>query len=155
MATLYFDPRAEHAVAILDDENGYPFPKGSSSHLAIRYVLDGEKVVDRYKGLSDEEAMAKFEADRAAKLAAEIAADEAALAAKNAVVTRLNYLRRFTQAERIALREIDNPVVKDFLMMVELAEEINLLDADTVGGTNYLEAEGFIGQGRAAEILAI
>ena len=71
-------------------------------------------------------------------------------------VTKLEYLRRFTQDERIAIRTgaATNPVLADYLAMLELAQDINLDDPDTVAAVQMLEAVGLIGTGRAAEILA-
>ena len=71
-------------------------------------------------------------------------------------VTKLEYLRRFTQNERIAIRTAaeGNAVLADYLAMLELAQDINLDDPDTVGAVQMLEAVGLIGAGRSAEILA-
>ena len=48
------------------------------------------------------------------------------------VVSRLDFLRRFTRAERIALRaaETTDPVVADFLLMLTLAEDVDLTSPD-------------------------
>ncbi|SNS53019.1 hypothetical protein SAMN06295912_108110 [Sphingomonas laterariae] len=70
-------------------------------------------------------------------------------------ITPLAYQRRFSQAERIAIRASDNAAVIDWRELAALASEIDLTDADVVAGTNYLETLGLIGTGRAAEILAV
>ena len=71
-------------------------------------------------------------------------------------ITKLEYLRRFTTTERVAIRTAAaaNPVLDDYLKLMELAQEINLDDADTVSAVQMLEQSGLIAQGRAAEVLA-
>jgi len=72
------------------------------------------------------------------------------------LVTKLEYLRRFTATERITIRTASktNAVLEDYLAMLELAQDINLDDTDTVGAVQMLEAAGLIAEGRATEILA-
>ena len=69
--------------------------------------------------------------------------------------TKLEYLRRFTQAERIAIREAakQSPALDDYLMLLELAEEVRSDDPDIISALTMLEAAGLIGTGRAGEIL--
>lgn len=71
-------------------------------------------------------------------------------------ITKLEYLRRFTTDERVAIRAAAsaNPVLDDYLKLMELAQEINLDDQDTVSAVNMLEQAGLIALGRAAEVLA-
>jgi len=71
------------------------------------------------------------------------------------ILTKLEYLRRFTTEERVAIREASktNPVLEDYLAMMELAEEIDTGDADTIAAVNMLEQVGLIGAGRASEVL--
>ena len=71
-------------------------------------------------------------------------------------ITKLEYLRRFTTAERVAIRAAAaaNPVLDDYLKLMELAQEINLDDADTIAAVQMMEQSGLIAAGRAAEILA-
>ncbi|GGC19681.1 hypothetical protein GCM10011363_40470 [Marivita lacus] len=70
------------------------------------------------------------------------------------VVSRLDFLRRFTRTERIALRaaETTDPVVADFLLMLTLAEDVDLTSADVTEGLAYLEANGFVTAERGAAI---
>lgn len=68
--------------------------------------------------------------------------------------SKLAFLRRFTTAERIAIRAHDEPVTKDFLYLLDLAEEVDVRDQDTRAWVNYLETCGVLAPGRAAEILA-
>ena len=71
-------------------------------------------------------------------------------------IIKLEYLRRFTTAERVAIRAAAaaNPVLDDYLKLMELAQEINLDDADTIAAVQMMEQSGLIAAGRAAEILA-
>jgi len=72
------------------------------------------------------------------------------------IITKLEYLRRFTSNERIAIRTaaLSNAVLNDYMALLELAQEVNLDDPDTVSACQMLEQAGLIGAGRAAEILA-
>lgn len=81
--------------------------------------------------------------------------DEPVPAPTSRILTKLEYLRRFTPEERVTIREAakTNPVLADYLAMMELAEEINAGDADTIAAVNLLEAVGLIGAGRANEVL--
>lgn len=70
-------------------------------------------------------------------------------------LTQLMFLRLFTAQERIAIKAAANtdPIVEDFLYLLNLAQDINLQDVDTVAGVNYLEQQGLIAPNRAQEIL--
>jgi hypothetical protein len=68
-------------------------------------------------------------------------------------ITQLDFLRRFTTEERIAIRASTDAVVQDFLHLLGLAQDIRVDDADTVAGVNYLEQESLLATGRAAAIL--
>ena len=71
-------------------------------------------------------------------------------------LTRLEYLRRFTDTERKTIRAAArvNDALDDYLYMLEMAEEVRTDDPVTMAGVHALEAAGLIGVGRAAEILA-
>jgi len=70
--------------------------------------------------------------------------------------TKLEYLRRFTQTERIAIREAAkvSPELEDYMQLLELATEVRSDDPDIAAALGMLEAVGLIGPGRAAEIIA-
>lgn len=70
-------------------------------------------------------------------------------------MTKLEYLRRFTVEERVAIRAAaaQNAVLADYLQLMELATEINTGDTDTVAAVTMLEQAGLIAAGRAQEIL--
>lgn len=69
------------------------------------------------------------------------------------IITRLAFKLRFATQERIAIRASADPVVFDFMDLLETAEEVNLADPELVAGVGYLEANGLIADGRALEIL--
>lgn len=72
------------------------------------------------------------------------------------VMTKLEFLRRFTQDERVTIRTVakTNAVLEDYMAMIDLAQEIDTSDADTKAGVQMLEAVGLLAAGRAQEILA-
>jgi hypothetical protein len=72
------------------------------------------------------------------------------------VMTKLEFLRRFTQEERVAIRTVAkaNVQLEDYMAMIDLAQDIDTADADTKAGVQMLEAVGLLAAGRAAEILA-
>lgn len=73
----------------------------------------------------------------------------------NRTLTKLEYLRRFTVEERVAIRAAaeQNAVLADYLALMELAQEINTGDPDTIAAVQMLEQAGLIATGRAQEIL--
>lgn len=70
-------------------------------------------------------------------------------------LTKLEYLRRFTQPERIRIRDAAavNAQLADYMQLLELATEVRTDDPDTIAAVQMLEAAGLIGAGRAQEIL--
>lgn len=70
-------------------------------------------------------------------------------------LTKLEYLRRFTQPERIRIRETAaaNAQLADYMQLLELATEVRTDDPDTIAAVQMLEAAGLIAAGRAQEIL--
>lgn len=72
-------------------------------------------------------------------------------------VTRLAFLNRFTADERIGIRTAaaQSPAVHDYMAMLDAAQDVDLTDPRTIGGVQALEGAGLIGEGRAAEILAL
>ncbi len=69
-------------------------------------------------------------------------------------MSRLDFLKRFTSDERIAIRASTDPVILDAQEMLGLAEFIDVSDPYTVQYVNYLASNGFITQDRVAQILA-
>jgi len=72
------------------------------------------------------------------------------------IISKVQYLKRFTQAERVAVREAAkvSPIVDDYIRLMDAASDIDLADPDTVDGVNALEAAGLLAAGRSAEVLA-
>lgn len=75
-------------------------------------------------------------------------------------ISGVAYLRRFAQAERIAIRGAasQSPLLDDYLKLLDatIAQGgiVNLDDDDTVAAVGLLEQAGLIAAGRGAEILA-
>ena len=71
-------------------------------------------------------------------------------------LNKIDFLRLFTQAERITIRQAAkvNPLVEDYQDMLNQADIVKLSDPDIQAGLPALEAAGIIGPGRAAQILA-
>jgi hypothetical protein len=69
---------------------------------------------------------------------------------------KVDFLRLFTQAERIAIRQAAkvNQVVEDYQAMLDAATIIRLSDADIQEGIPELEDAGLLAPGRAAQILS-
>lgn len=68
-------------------------------------------------------------------------------------ISKLDFLRRFTAEERIAIRSSIDPVIIDFLYLLDLAQEVNLTDSDTIAGVTYCESINLLAEGRATQIL--
>lgn len=67
----------------------------------------------------------------------------------------LEFKRRLTQPERVAIRTVakENPVVEDFMDMLDSATEVRSDDPDVIGGLQLMEAAGLLAQGRAEQII--
>ena len=78
--------------------------------------------------------------------------DPAAL--RQAIVPKLEYLKLFTQAERIAIRALGrtNDFVNDYIELMNAAVTVNRDADEIVQGLANLETAGAIAVGRAAEI---
>lgn len=76
-------------------------------------------------------------------------------AAPARTLSKLQFLRLLTQAERIAFRQAAkvNPVMEDFLALLDLADHVDKDDPDVVAGLYSAEEAGVLAPGRAAEIL--
>lgn len=70
------------------------------------------------------------------------------------VLTKLEYMNRFTDSELAAIYTAAKTVVQVeiWLEKFKAATEVNLDDLVTVAGLDALEAAGLIGEGRSAEI---
>ena len=68
---------------------------------------------------------------------------------------RLDFLRRFTPAERIAIRteRVTDPILNDFFSLLEQAITVHSNDPDTQAGMGYLVQIGKLTAARRDEIL--
>lgn len=68
----------------------------------------------------------------------------------------LEFLRRFTRDERIAVRTAakNDPVVEDMLSLIDKSDSIKANDPDVVQGMQYLVDQGHITASRRNAILA-
>jgi len=106
----------------------------------------------------------KAEADRKAveadrdRLAGELAAARAEIAALTVPrgrPTALEFLSRFDQEERIALRESakSDAILEDILDLFRAAQEIDVADQRTREGVGYMVQRGYLTEARAASLL--
>jgi hypothetical protein len=70
------------------------------------------------------------------------------------VYTKFEFLSKFTSEERIAIRTSTDPVVQDFIHMLEVSEQIDVSNTTTIDGINYLESINLLTNNRATEILS-
>lgn len=75
---------------------------------------------------------------------------------KSRIYTKVKYLRLFTPAERIAIRNLSkvNEEIADYIQLMELSEEINLDDPELLPALQLMEAGGILQAGRAVEIFS-
>lgn len=73
------------------------------------------------------------------------------------VITKLEFLGRFTADERVGIRSAaaTNPSIADYLDLLNAAQDVMLTDARTDAGVQMLETAGLLAAGRAAQILAL
>lgn len=70
-----------------------------------------------------------------------------------AVIPTVDFLRRFTVQERVAIRTSPDPVVHDFRHLLDLSERVNMAHPDTSNGIGYLVHVGLLTPERGQEIL--
>ena len=128
-------------------QDGYlPAPSKATSTLALRYALQDSKVVDRFPGQSDEAVLAAI---------AEQAAQVPVASPPAKVITKLAFMNRFTMEELATIYTAARTevLVEVFLDKLKLAEEINLADAQTIGGLQALAASGLLTDARVQAVL--
>lgn len=74
----------------------------------------------------------------------------------NGKLTKLEFLRKFTAQERIAIRAAaqTDPIIFDAMELLNLAEFVSLSDTDTINLVGYLAMVGIIATNRVSEILS-
>lgn len=124
--------------------------KEGASTLALRYALVGGKIVDQFKGKTDEQVLAQILADAEAAQA-----EVVAIPVVKAPITKLAFMDRFTMTELAGIYTAAKTevMIEVFLDKLKLATEINLSDANTIAGINALATVGLLTTDRAAEIL--
>jgi len=68
---------------------------------------------------------------------------------------KIDFLRLFTRAERISMRQVakTNENIEDFLDLLAAKESINMLRSDTKDAINYMASVGVLTAARRKEIL--
>ena len=69
-------------------------------------------------------------------------------------LTRYEFRSRFATAEKVAMYDSADTIIKIFLDDIQAAEYIDVTNQETIDGVAYLEAQGLIAAGRSADILA-
>ncbi|MDD3675221.1 hypothetical protein [Thauera propionica] len=151
MMNAYFDIRNGHIAIVETDtpEPGWIKLTSKQSRLAARYRLDEDgKVIDAFPGKTDEEVLAAIAEQQAAQ------AQPTASAPR--VLTKLQFLNRFTNEELAAVYTAakTNVLIEVFLDKLKLAQEVNLDDPQTVDGLQALAAAGLLSEARVQEVLA-
>jgi hypothetical protein len=72
----------------------------------------------------------------------------------NEAITKLQFLSRFTTEERIAIRQhaMTDPVIDDFLKLLDISQEVDVKSEMTQQGLQYLVYKGIILANRVSEI---
>lgn len=75
---------------------------------------------------------------------------------KDSALTKLEFLRKFTAQERIAIRAAagTDPIIFDAMELLNLAEFVSLQDSDTINLVGYLAMIGILQPNRVSEILS-
>ncbi|OGV45207.1 MAG: hypothetical protein A2017_06610 [Lentisphaerae bacterium GWF2_44_16] len=69
-------------------------------------------------------------------------------------ISSYEFLKRFTQAERIAIRSSTDVYVMDFVSLTWAAQIVDFSDVDTLAGMAYLVTTGLLTEARKIEILS-
>ena len=71
------------------------------------------------------------------------------------ILTKYEFLTKFTIEERIGIytAELSNPLIRMWLDIFRISDNIDLSNADTISGVGILAVNGFITKKRATEIL--
>ena len=73
------------------------------------------------------------------------------------IITKLEFLNRFTLTETATILAASDasPAIRVYLFKLQLAETLDLCNAETMAGVHALEQSGLICAGRALEILKV
>ena len=152
MLYLHFDESGRFVGKTSEPNDGhYSFKVAKGKELGERFSVVNGKLVDNYPGKSDEEVLAIL-AEEASK-----AAEPTAQPIKPAPrpITKLAFMNRFTMEELAAIYTAAKTevMVEVFLDKLKIAEEVNLADAQTIGGLQALAASGLLTEARVQEVL--
>lgn len=75
------------------------------------------------------------------------------VAKHTSIFSKLEFLTKFTLAERIQARSSTDPIVIDIMQMLDIAEFINTQDPNTIQSLGYLAQIGILTPERMSEIL--
>jgi hypothetical protein len=64
------------------------------------------------------------------------------------------FVNCFTGAETVAIQASTDPLVKRFLLMLSVTQQVDLNDSTVQNGVGYLASIGLIAQSRVSQILA-
>lgn len=72
-------------------------------------------------------------------------------------VSSIDFMRRFTQTERAAIRRLSkrDDIAEDFFDLLKVTPTLQVTDPDVIGGVHYLASKGVLDTARIAEILSI
>lgn len=151
MVKMYVSFHENGVVRDLGAEGGddYLLLHGNNpSTLALRYALQDGKVVDRYPGQTDAEVLATLKSEQDGQVAS-------AIASASKVVTKLDFMNRFTMEELAGIYTIakSEVLIEVFLDKLKLAEHLDLANPNTVAGVHALATSGLLTEARAGEIL--
>jgi len=147
--SVYFDIRND-AVAVIETdapETGWIKLTTKQSRLAARYRVEAGKVVDAYPGKTDEEVLAAIEATQAAAAATPVEPAR--------VITKLDFMNRFTMEELAVIYTAAKTevMVEVFLDKLKLAERVDIADPQTIAGLQALAASGLLTEARVQAVL--
>lgn len=69
--------------------------------------------------------------------------------------TPLEFLRRFTPEERIAIRSVNDVIIEDGLHLLSLAQDVDTDNDDTKRFVSYLVAQGYIAQSAYNRVMGV
>lgn len=90
-----------------------------------------------------------------AALGIDIIAGDSPQPVVSSATTVIDFLRRFTQQERIDIVTAakTDPVIADYQYLLDRTASVHINDPELIAGVEYLESAGEIAEGRAAAIL--
>lgn len=72
----------------------------------------------------------------------------------SSILTKLEFLTRLSRQERLAARDSADPVVKDFMHLLDSVPTVDLSSVNTQQGIGYLAMRGILTSERVAQILS-